>query len=304
MSDAPRPMSLLGRAVPTILRLRGANKNYRSRDHVRRHLDALVVRPRPVAAPSKTRKNVTIEATRERGWRIFTILPTHNKPRGTILYLHGGGWIHEASSAHWRLAQQLADEAQTCVVMPVYPLAHEDGTAASVVPFVAELAMRATQPVVLMGDSAGGTIAISAALALNARRIRVPLTVLISPALDMRMDNPDIDRVQPHDPWLVKSGQLELVEMWIDGAVDDPILNPMMGDLAGLGELLILSGTRDILNPDTRLFVDKARAADVQVAYHEQTGHVHVYPLLPTPEAKDARDLIVRSVRTVLARED
>ncbi|MDP9904749.1 alpha/beta hydrolase fold domain-containing protein [Arthrobacter bambusae] len=289
-------MSVLGKLMPSIMKWRKANKNYVTREAVRLHLDHLVLHPRSTSAPKRHRPGVRVEAAMVEGWRVFTISPVRGRSRGTIMYLHGGGWIHEASSYHWKLIEQLAEETSSSVVMPVYPLAHEGGTAAGVVPFVARLSQQYSGPLTLMGDSAGGSIAMSASLLLKNQGCSPALTVLISPALDLRMSNPEIDTVQALDPWLVKRGQLELVEMWAGDDVNDPVLNPILGELGGLSRLLVFSGTRDILNPDTRLFVEQARGAGVDVEYHEKAGHIHVYPLLPIPEGKQARRQIVQAV--------
>ncbi|MDZ5078185.1 hypothetical protein [Nesterenkonia sp. HG001] len=53
------------------------------------------------------------------------------------------------------------------------------------------------------------------------------LTVLLSPALDLRFSNPEIDARQPEDPWLVKKGQLELSERWIGGERGGPPPQPL-----------------------------------------------------------------------------
>ncbi|MCW1804280.1 alpha/beta hydrolase fold domain-containing protein [Brachybacterium squillarum] len=98
----------------------------------------------------------------------------------------------------------------------------------------------------------------------------------MAPALDLRMQNPEIDAVQPHDPWLVKAGQLELTERWIGEHGEDPVLNPFLGDLRGLGPLLLFSGTRDLLNPDTRLFVRRARREGAPIEYVEAPGQIDV----------------------------
>lgn len=297
-------ISLLGRLMPTVMRLRRANRNYRSREHVRRHIRELTLRPQPVGPPARLRTGVSVSASWEGGWRIYTITPSDKAARGTVVYLHGGSWIHEIAPAHWRLAQQLADEASVTVVMPVYPLVHEGGTANRVVPFVADLCTDVDGPVVLMGDSAGGSIAMSASLLLKEREEPVVLTVLISPVLDMRLTNPEIDLVQPQDPWLVKRGALELVEMWTGGALDDPRWNPILGDLQGLSTLVVFSGTRDILNPDTRIFVQRAADHGVDVEYHEGFGQIHVYPLLPIPEGKQARRAIISAVMKGLTTKE
>ncbi|WP_416210674.1 alpha/beta hydrolase [Nesterenkonia sp. HG001] len=88
-------------------------------------------------------------------WQIHTVTP-RGEPCDTVLYLHGGGWVHEAAPAHWRWVQRLAAEAQMQVVMPAYPLVQARRTAATVVPRVAQLAARTERPLVLMGHSAGG----------------------------------------------------------------------------------------------------------------------------------------------------
>lgn len=52
------------------------------------------------------------------------------------------------------------------------------------------------------------------------------------------------------------------------------------------------SGTRDILNPDARALVSAATRVGVEVSYYETPDMIHIYPLLPLPEAKFARQVI------------
>lgn len=294
-------MSLAGRLMPTIMRLRRSNKNHRSRDHVRRHMEYLTAYPEPTNAPRRPRNGVSINSHYEGDWHIHTISPSQGEPQGTVVYLHGGGWIDEAASAHWNLVQRIAVEASVNVVFPSYPLVHTGGSAETVVPAVTRICERIEGPVMLMGDSAGGTIAMSASLLLAERGHPADLTLLIAPALDMRMRNPEIDEVQPLDPWLVKKGQLLLTELWIGDHGEDPILNPFLGDVESVGRIVVFSGTRDLLNPDTRLFVQRAAEEGADIEYHEQHGHLHVYPLLPTPEGREARRNIVSAVRRTVA---
>lgn len=79
-------------------------------------------------------------------------------------------------------------------------------------------------------------------------------------------------------------------------------MSPLAADLAGLGPLVAFSGTRDIVTPDTRLLVHRARTAGVDVEFHEGQDLIHVYPLLPTPEGRRARARIVQQVRAALDR--
>lgn len=303
MTESSPKLSLMGRLMPSIMRLRRSNRNHLTRDHVRRHLAELTDQPASFDPPKRLRRGVRVDTRDELGWTIHTVIPTGVTTRGTVIYLHGGGWKDEAAPQHWSLVQQIAVEAATTVVMPVYPLVQAGGTAESVVPIVARLSQNVEGPLVLMGDSAGGTIAMSVSLLLKELEQPAQLTVLISPALDMRMENPEIDEVQPRDPWLVKKGQLMLTEMWIGENREDPILNPFLGDARGVGRLVVFSGTRDLLNPDTRLFVEQATASGADIEYHEQPEHIHVYPLLPTPEGKKARRAIVNAVREAVTAD-
>lgn len=299
-AEGRQQLSMMGRLMPTIMRLRRSNKHHRTRERVRRRLHDLTLHPAPTDPPRRRRAGVRIASHQDRGWTIHTVSPTQSSANGTVLYLHGGGWMNEAVIQHWWLIQELAVEASANVVVPVYPLVQSGGTARTVLPRIAELARSAEGPLILMGDSAGGTIAISTNLMLRNEGPPADLTVLISPALDLRMGNPEIDAVQPSDPWLVKKGQLLLSEMWTEEQFDDPVINPILADPDGIGRLLIFSGTRDILNPDTRLFVQHAKQAGNDVTYHEAPGQLHVYPLLPTPEAKWARREIAEAVRDLV----
>jgi len=74
--------------------------------------------------------------------------------------------------------------------------------------------------------------------------------------------------------------------------LDDPLVSPMFGELKGLAPITLFSSTRDILNPDARAFVKKAEAAGLTVNYHEAPEMIHVYPLLPMPEAKEPLKMI------------
>lgn len=300
-----RRMSLQARLLPAVARLARLDRNYRTREDLRRHIADLRRRPQPAAPPIRTRAGVAITTTTTAaGWPLHRVEPTGGRSRGTVVYLHGGAWIHQAVPLHWRWTQRLADQAAVTVLMPVYPLVHQGGTAARVVPRVADLVDQLDGPVVLMGDSAGGTIAISAALLLNRRRRPPTQTVLISAAFDLRMINPEIDRVQPTDPWLVKRGLLEVVDLWAGDRLDDPVLNPINGELHGLSPLMIFAGTRDILAPDTRLFVRRAVQAGVEVDYTELAGQLHVYPLMPIPEGRQAQQKMIMAVSQAFAEQD
>lgn len=153
--------------------------------------------------------------------------------------------------------------------------------------------------VAVLGDSAGGQIALSAALMLRDRGLP-PLSdiVLISPALELSFSNPEIPDREETDPWLAHQGLSVVTDLWRgDRAVSDPIVSPLLGDVAGLGRVAIFSGTRDILNPDAGLLHRKLASSGIECIFREQPEALHVYPLLPGRLGKRAqRDIVERIV--------
>ncbi|OBK50602.1 alpha/beta hydrolase fold domain-containing protein [Mycobacterium sp. 1081908.1] len=292
-------LSWRSRALPAVIHLTRA-RPYRSAQTARDHIDRRAAHPQFYGPPPGLPKNVDLRLDRESIWPIYSLtLHSLHEPHSTVVYLHGGAWVNEIASQHWRLAAQIAAEARVQVVVPIYPLA-PFATAAEVVPRIAELVAERATPdhsVCLAGDSAGGQMALSAAVLLrDQHRLILPETVLISPVLDVSLGNPLIDAVD--DPWLTRVGLLEFAKRWCgDLPMTDPLVSPLNAELSGLGPLTVFSGTRDILNPDARLLADKAAAAGVQIDYHEQPGLVHVYPLSPTREGRAARALIVDRLR-------
>lgn len=289
--------------IPGFLRLTRRNRNYVDAERARAHVRERGLRPLPYGPPRALR-GVEVAVTHERGWPIYTLTPKSGSSRGGLVYAHGGGWVGEIASQHWHLAARLAAELDLVVTVPIYPLL-PNGTAAQVIPRFAELVADSAErygTTFLAGDSAGGQIALSTALHLrDTAQLKVPRTVLISPALDLTLENPQIDDVLPLDPWLGRAGGLVFGELWSgELPMKDPMVSPLFGDFTGLGPITVFSGTYDILNPDTRLVVDKARAAGVEVDYEERAGLVHVYPLTPSREGASARRKIISTLRAHL----
>ena len=107
-----------------------------------------------------------------------------------------------------------------------------------------------------------------------------------------------VDAVAARDPMLsvprlVRAGQLYAGDL----STDHPLVSPISGRFDGLGPMTIFVGTRDLLLPDSRRLRDLATEAGVRVDYHEADGLIHVWPILPLPEARKARRIIASTLR-------
>lgn len=289
--------------VPIILRVTRRNRPYVSEEGAHKRLRKRTTNPSPYEPPRNLRSDVRVDVELDGAWPVYTLTPTASTPTGSVLYLHGGGWVNEIVRQHWQLAAQIAADASTVVTVPIYPLVPfaTSDEVVSQVTAMAEANRKRYGQVALAGDSAGGQIALCAAMALRDTGVTAPVTVLLSPAVDLTFTNPLIPHVQPTDPWLAVPGGLVFAKLWAgERELTDPAVSPLFGDFAGLGPLAVYSGTRDILNPDARLLVAKAEEAGVDVDYTEVDGQLHVYPLLPTAIGAAARRDIVARIRGAL----
>ena len=193
--------------VPVVLRLTRRNQPYVTAEGARRRVDERVANPASFDPPPLG-DAVDVAVRHDDGWPIFTLSPTGTTPTGNVVYLHGGAWVNEIVRQQWQLAAQIAIEANTTVAVPIYPLV-PFGTATPVALRVAalvEAGIAAHGMVCLVGDSAGGQIALSVAQVLRDAGIRLPQTLLIAPALDLTWSNPRIPSIQSSDPWLAVPG--------------------------------------------------------------------------------------------------
>jgi epsilon-lactone hydrolase len=245
--------------------------------------------------PSRTVRGCHVSSLDGFEFRVYDVSASGSTPTRTVLYLHGGGYVGNIDRAHWRYVASLARQLGVRVVMPAYPLAPEH-TWRDVHPrllaLFEQLAIMAPDGVTLMGDSAGGGLALSLAQQLVRRPGPQPThLVMISPWVDLTSTTPGTDEASSRDPWLVMS-RMNLYASWWSGGDEHrgrKEVSPLFGPFEGLPPMLVFCGTRDTLFPQVREMVKRSGAAGVTVTYHEEADLLHVYPMLPIPEAKRAR---------------
>jgi epsilon-lactone hydrolase len=227
------------------------------------------------------------------GFPVYTITARGWAAERTLLYLHGGGFTMPIDPVHVRYATTLARGLRARVVMPDYPPAPEHSWRDSHEP-IADLAARAAtrEPVVLVGDSAGGGYAVAVAMTLRDRGgPTATRMVLHAPWVDLTMSSPEIPEYAARDPWLFP-GKAEVWGRWWAGRTDDldrPEVSPALGDLRGLPPALMFYGTRDLLAPGCRLLARRATKAGWPLTTVEEPDAIHVYSIMPgLPESRRA----------------
>ena len=188
--------------------------------------------------------------------------------------------------------------------MPDYPLtpehswrdSHED------VVRVIQRAAETSDRVVVVGDSAGGGIALAAALTVRDRGGPQPSHLLLhAPWVDLTTSTPETAVVTPSRTRGSSSARCMPTR---PGGPARPTTSaglrshPHWPTSTGLPPALMFCGTRDTLNPGCRLLARRAAAAGWDLTYVEQPGLRHVYPILPfIPEAKQAWRTTVEFLR-------
>jgi monoterpene epsilon-lactone hydrolase len=256
-----------------------------------RALMAQAAAPRRFAPPAPLRRAVRIARGTVAGQRCYRLSPRRGGAGRQVVFFHGGGFVNEITPYHWLFLARLVRAAGCTAIVPIYELVPRVRAREAVASALGVVRALAAERPVLMGDSAGANLALAVAQA--ARDEGLPLggeVVLLAPWADVTMGNPEIAAVAPRDPMLGAEALAEAGRLYAgDGDPARPPASPIYGDLSNLGRLTILTGTRDILNPDARRLRELASAAPgTAVHWIEEADMLHDWMVLPIPEAATA----------------
>lgn len=215
----------------------------------------------------------------------------------TVLYLHGGAYINDATLYHWKFCDKLAKKTNADVVFPIYPLTPNhtwDETFDMLTELYDEILAENKGQVVIMGDSAGGGLAVAFCEYLHELGIRQPdKMILFSPWMDISMSNPEIANYEDIDPMLSAYGLVEMGKYWAgDLDLKDYHVSPIYGDITALKNVYLFVGTREILYPDVTKFYSMLQEQNIACKLYVGEGMNHVYPVYPIPEAKNVLEQI------------
>lgn len=229
-------------------------------------------------------------------------LNSSNHSNISILYLHGGGYISGCSTSQWRFANILANETDAEIIVPDYPLApwhtYEEAYDLLYDWWVPWQYGNESRILVIMGDSAGGGLALGFTEYLKEMDAALPnAVILVSPWVDLTMSNEAIADYEHVDPMLDVGSLQAAAESWAgDTTLTDYRLSPLYGDLTDLPDVTILTGTREILYPDATLLYDRLVDAGNYATLIVGDGMNHDYPLIPIPEGSAAISQIAEMV--------
>lgn len=239
------------------------------------------------------------------GHRSLRIAPSRSS--GHVLYLHGGAFVLGSPDTHRGLAARYALASGLTLHLLDYPLAPERPYPAAVESALAAAeALAAVDPdYALLGDSAGGGLALALLIALRDRGGPLPrMAALSSPWLDLALSGSSIDALADKDAMLSRRG-LAQDALRYRGHVPpaDLLVSPLFGRVAGLPPLFVQVGGAEMLRDDSIRLHARVIAAGGRIDLELWEGMTHAWTAFGAllPEAAAAITSLAAALRVRVA---
>ncbi|MCC9087345.1 MULTISPECIES: alpha/beta hydrolase fold domain-containing protein [Bacillus] len=239
------------------------------------------------------------------GMQVFTLNDQSSPKQKVILYVHGGAWTNQPLNLHWWFMDKMAQSLHAKVVAPIYPkVPHYNykDTYPKILNLYKEMLETVESPnqLTIMGDSAGGNIALGLAHLLKMEQLAQPKDIiLLSACVDMSLSNPLIPEYAEKDPMLAREGMEVISSIWAaDKHLTDPLISPIYGDFKGLGKITHFIGTHEALYPDAIKLDETLTEQGIAINTYVYPEMLHVFVVMPIPEATDAKQKIIQIINS------
>jgi monoterpene epsilon-lactone hydrolase len=222
--------------------------------------------------------------------------------RQVALYLHGGAFTFRMPHGHTAMVSKICAEAGCGAFMPWYRLAPEHPYPAAPEDCLAAYRAlleggHAPGDIVLMGDSAGGNLALALLHIIRRESLPMPAgAITFSPVTDAAQISATWRLNKHSDPMYVVQGAVDPAHWYFKGHDPlDPVISPYYGDFAGFPPMYFVVGSIEALLDDSVGMVRKAVDQGVPAKVHIWRGMPHVFMLQDVlPETRHARANVVR----------
>ncbi len=262
-----------------------------------------------LTAPSAVARQVRREPVEIAGVPGAWFTPRKGAEDRVVIYLHGGAYIYGSIDTHEELIGRVALAARARVLALTYRLAPEHPFPAAIEDVVAAyraLLAQGIAPgrVLFAGDSSGGNLSVTTLLALREAGVPLPAgAALICPWVDVSARDGSMAENEAYD-WATRADADVWAAAYLGGADPrDGRASPLFADLRGLPPLLVQVGEAELLRDQVLAFVDRARAAGVEVEFELAPGMIHNWHVFAAtlPEARRSLASIGAFARRVAA---
>ncbi len=224
-----------------------------------------------------------------------------------LLYLHGGGFCWHDAPMYRGSVARLCRAIGACGYLPDYRLAPEHPFPAAVNDCLETYRWLLQQPgvdpqrLVVAGDSAGGSLVLTTLMQARDQGLPMPAcAAALSPLTDATGTSPSFAENAKRDVIFTPEALGAIMQLYIPDSVEatDPLISPLLGDLAGLPPLLLQVGEPELLRDDSVRFAGKMVQAGGVVDLQVWDDMPHVFQLVPwLPEGNQALQKLADFVR-------
>jgi len=230
-------------------------------------------------------EGIRVHETSLGGRPALRVIPDAAAGSGTLLYLHGGSHVVGSPRTALGLTADLVVRTGIPAISLDYRLAPEHPFPADVQDVVAayrELLEQGHTPgsIAFAGDSAGGGLTITGALAARDAGLPMPAAIVaFSPGVDATRAGESMETKADADPLLDRASLDRMSSFYVAGQDRrNPLLSPAVAaDLTGLPPMLVQAGTNEMLLDDARRLAVRASDAEVDVVLDITANVPHVF---------------------------
>ncbi|MEJ5053508.1 alpha/beta hydrolase fold domain-containing protein [Sphingobacterium sp. MYb382] len=207
--------------------------------------------------------------------------PKEAKQKSVILYIHGGAYIMGSAKAFRGMGTKIAELTQVPVFLLEYPLSEQ-----APFPAAPESAILAYQwlidegfeKIIIMGDSAGGGLALTTLQQTTLSTIKPVAGVVFSPWTDLTFSGDSWKDSTIKDLLISRAALETSAKHYINNAnPKNPQVSPLFGKMESLPPLLIQVGTNEYLLDDAVNFAYAAAEHRVKVNLEIWEAMYHVF---------------------------
>lgn len=231
-------------------------------------------------------------------------------PFPVIVYYHGGGFVIANIGVYGASAQAMAEKVGAVVVSVAYrlapehrfPTAHDDAYAAYAWTVKNAASIKGDpKKIAVLGESAGGNLAVATAIKARDNKIMVPLHI-VSVYPIAQTDTTTASYVKnANDVPLNRAMMVWFTKKYVRTMADakDPRLALVNANLKGLPATTIITDEYDPLQSDGMMLADKLKAAGVTVNSKNYDGVTHEFfgMAAVVPQAKEAQAFAVSELK-------
>ncbi|MGL4450374.1 MAG: alpha/beta hydrolase fold domain-containing protein [Sarcina sp.] len=296
---------IMNKIVERVLKVMSKNSPYKHLDKLEEKINmAKQSGEYSYRLPKNFKLKSEVTEFEDSGMVIYRLKPKELKSDKKIIYLHGGAYIEDMNKQHWIFIDKMVKKLGCEIILPMYVLAPFNNCEESfdkVYRFYEKYTLEyESENIVLMGDSAGGGLALALSQKVKIKGIKSPSDlILLSPWLDVSMKDEKMKEIESRDYILGIDSLKECGKLWAGNlSVENRKVSPIYGNFSNVGKITIFTGTNDILWLDSLKLKYLLYEEDIAFNYYEYQDMPHVFAILPLAES----DEVIDSIKDIIIR--